>query len=85
MRLPNWEEAHVGQRKLNEYLLNRKHPDEKEKSAFFIGRYGTDWKQLPDDLLEHAAGPVVGTEETRHGTMCVIKKSCRVRSFEGFG
>lgn len=74
MRLPNREEAHVDQRKLTEYLLNRNHPDAKGKSTFFIERYGNDWKQLHDALLEHTAGPVVGTEETRHGTMYVIEE-----------
>jgi len=74
MRLPNCEEAHVDRRKLTEYLLNRNHPDAEGKSAFFFGRYGNDWRQLREDLLEHAAGSVVQTEETRHGTMYVIEE-----------
>lgn len=75
MLLPNHEQAHVDQRKRTEYLLNRNHPDAKGKSAFFRGQYGDDWEQLQDDLLEHATGSVVSTEETRHGTMYVVDGS----------
>jgi len=75
MRLPNREEAHIDQSKLTEYLLNRNHPDAKGKSAFFVGRYGNDWKQLRDDLLEHAAGSVIRKEETRHGTTYVVEET----------
>jgi hypothetical protein len=73
MGLPPRHEAHIDRRKLTEYLLNRNHPDAKGKSAFFAGRYGTDWKQLRDDLMEHADGSVVRAEETRHGTTYVVE------------
>lgn len=74
MSLPNREEAHVDRRKLTDYLLNTNHPDAKGKSAFFNERYGTDWNELREDLLEHAKGPVTDIEETRHGTRYVIEE-----------
>jgi len=74
MPLPNQERAHIDRRKLTEYLLNRNHPDATGKSAFFCGRYGSDWKRLRDDLFEHAEGAVVDVEETRHGTRHVIEE-----------
>lgn len=73
MRLPNLEEAHVDRSKITEYLLNRNHPDAEGKSKFFFRRYGTEWKRLREDLLEHASGPVDHTEETRHGILYVIE------------
>jgi hypothetical protein len=80
MSLPNHHQAHVDQRKLTEYLLNRDHPDAKGKSAFFCGQYGDDWERLRDDLLKHATGAVVSVEETRHGTMSVVKEGGRARA-----
>jgi len=83
MHLPNYEEAHVDRRKLTEYLLNRDHPEATGKSAFFCGRYGDNWTELRDDLLEHATGSVASIKETRHGTTYVIEGSLsgvRVRS-----
>lgn len=34
--------------------------------------YGTNSTQLRDDLLEHATGPGVRREETRHGTIVMV-------------
>lgn len=74
MPLPNRHRAHIDRRKLTEYLLNPDHPDARGKSAFFRGRYGSDWKRLRDDLLEHASGAVASVEETRHGTVYVVEE-----------
>jgi hypothetical protein len=77
MRLPNRDQAHVERGKLTDYLLNINHPDAKGKSTFFHGHYGSVWKRLRDDLLDHATGSVTSTEETRHGTLYVIEKTLR--------
>jgi len=74
MPLPNRDSAHIDRRKLTDYLLNTNHPDAKGKSVFFHERYGTDWKELREDLLVHAEGPVTDVEETRHGTRYVIEE-----------
>lgn len=71
--LPHCDDAHIDRRKLTEYLLNRDHPDAKGKSAFFRGQFGADWRQLRTALRQHATGPVVDTEETRHGTTYVVE------------
>ena len=73
MHLPSCEDAHIDQRKLTEYLLNQDHPEATGKSKFFCGRYGDNWTELRDDLLEHATGAVLSVEETRHGTRYVLE------------
>lgn len=75
MRFSNGKYAPIEPRKRNEYLLNRNPPDVRGKSAFFIGRYDDNWKQLRDDRLEHVAGPVLHTEETRHDTTYVVEET----------
>lgn len=74
MHLPNRAEAHIDRRKRTQYLLNRDHPDATGKSPFFYGRYGGNWTQRREDLLEHAMGAVALVEETRRGTTYVTER-----------
>ena len=73
MPIPNPEGAQIDKRKLTNYLLNPGHPDAEGKGAFFVKHYGSDWKQLRDDLLSHASGVTAKTEKTPYGTVYVIE------------
>jgi hypothetical protein len=70
MKLPNWENAVVAERKIVGYLLLLTHPSGRSKAVFFR-RFGfsvDEWYVLADALRNHAgAHDVVEIEETPYG------------------
>lgn len=76
MKLPDYEQAVVPERKVTAYLLSLTHRDGRSKAAFFM-RFGftiNDWEQLAHALLRHAADhEVAEAETTPFGTNYVIE------------
>ena len=56
MRLPNYKNAIVDERKLRDYLLSQGHPVGRFKARFFagIGFGSDDWSVLKEELLKIA-------------------------------
>lgn len=76
MKLPQYEQAIIPQRKLTEYLLAPTHRDGRNKAAFFasFGFTLDRWETLADALLTHAAEhDVVETEQTPFGTSYTVE------------
>jgi len=71
MRVPNYEQAVVSERKIVAYLLSVTHRDGRSKAAFFM-RFGftaDSWEILANALRRHAADhEVAEVEETPFGT-----------------
>lgn len=76
VKLPNYEQAVVPERKIAAYLLSLIHRDGRSKAAFFM-RFGftTDnWELLAHALRRHAADhEIAETEATSFGTNYVIE------------
>lgn len=76
MKLPNYEDAVVPERKITAYLLSLTHRDGRSKAAFFI-RFGflvDDWELLANALRRHAADhEVVEVEATPFGTSYTVE------------
>lgn len=67
MKVPNWEQAVVDKKKLQEYLLSPTHPVGRFKARYFstLGYEATDWKVLEADLkaiLDSDAAEAIGSE-----------------------
>ena len=75
MKLPNYAEAVVPERKLLNYLLDEAHPTGKHKAVFFK-RFGFDtekWETLKTALLQHAAAhEISGMLPTDEGVHYVV-------------
>jgi len=75
MKLPHANQARAGREKFTEYLLNRSHPDGKNKAEFFT-RFGFDverWELLANAMVRHAVRhDVVRTVESAHGTRYAV-------------
>ena len=69
MQIPNYEDAHVDQEKLTEYLLSQTHPIGKSKAVWFeiLGYNASNWRLLQTDLVQIAAAAVDWQTETRYG------------------
>ncbi len=76
MRLPEYEQALVPERKITAYLLSLDHRDGRSKAVFFM-RFGfalDDWPVLATALKRHAAEhEVVAAEPTPFGTNYVVE------------
>jgi len=67
--------ARVDRQKINEYLLNREHPDNGGKAEFFIGLGFTseNWETLADALRSLAVNsPVTQRMESTHGKKYIV-------------
>jgi hypothetical protein len=55
LKLPNYEQAVVPERKITAYLLSPTHPDERSKEKFLtaFGFSVDDWETLANALLRH--------------------------------
>jgi len=76
MKLPQFEQAIIPQRKLTEYLLSFSHRDGRSKAVFFAGFGFTveAWVILADALRRHAAEhDVVATEQTPFGASYTVE------------
>jgi hypothetical protein len=76
MKLPNFPQAHVPERKITDYLLSPTHPHGRHKSRFFL-RFGftsAAWQVLADALRQHAVDhEVAQVEDTPFGTRYSIE------------
>lgn len=75
MTLPGAWRAAVDPTKITGYLLDRSHPDNGGKAAFFasVGFLRSQWRVLADALRAHAAeGDVVAVVASRHGEKYVV-------------
>jgi hypothetical protein len=76
MRLPEYEQALIPERKITAYLLSLTHRDGRSKAVFFM-RFGftlDDWPALAAALKRHAADhEVVVAEPTAFGTNYVVE------------
>jgi hypothetical protein len=80
MKLPQFEQAIIPQRKLTEYLLSRMHRDGRNKAAFFasFGFTLEAWEMLADALQRHAAEhDVVAMEVTPFGARYTVAGALR--------
>ncbi|VXD25372.1 DUF6883 domain-containing protein [Planktothrix paucivesiculata] len=76
MKLPNYRQAIVPQKKITEYLLSPTHPDGKSKANFFL-RFGftvNSWEIMAKAFINHAADHELAKIETSpFGTRYVIE------------
>lgn len=76
MRLPEYDQVIVPERKITAYLLSLTHRDGRSKAIFFM-RFGftlDDWPALAAALKRHAAEhEVVAAEPTAFGTNYVVE------------
>jgi hypothetical protein len=76
VKLPNYENVDIPQRKLTHYLLDLSHESGRGKAIFFLkhGFLLDEWEKLRDALKQHAANhDIVKIEQTRFGTRYVIE------------
>ncbi len=76
MKLPNYEQAIVPQKKITQYLLSLTHPDGKSKAKFFLKFEFTvdSWEIMANALINHAADhELAKIEASPFGTRYVIK------------
>ena len=76
MKLPNYEQAVVPERKITAYLLSPTHPDGRSKEKFFtaFGFSADDWETLANALLRHvAAHDLTKIEDSPFGTRYVVE------------
>ncbi len=70
MNLPGADRAFVAPSKVRDYLLSDSHPVGRFKATFFAGLGYTAgaWKELADDLTQHAQGnEAVLASSSKHG------------------
>lgn len=75
MRLPQGERALVERKKIQEYLLNREHPDNGGKADFFsqLGFSADEWITFAAALrLLAIKGDVTNIVESNHGTKYIV-------------
>jgi hypothetical protein len=76
MKLPDYEQAIISERKMVNYLLDETHPTGKHKAIFFqhFGFSLQEWLRLANALREHAASyDVSSTLNTPEGAHYVIE------------
>lgn len=76
MKLPNYEQAVVPERKITAYLLSPTHPDGRSKEKFFtaFGFSVDDWEMLANALLCHVTDyEVTKMEDSPFGTRYVVE------------
>ena len=75
MRLPNYKNAIVDERKLRDYLLSQSHPVGRFKARFFaaVGFRSDDWLVLKQELLKIAVrGEATLLQETTFGRSYLV-------------
>jgi hypothetical protein len=76
LKLPNYEQAIVSQKKITKYLLSLTHPDGKSKAKFFL-RFGfteNDWETMAIALINHATHhELAKIEESPFGMRYVVE------------
>lgn len=75
MRLPQGERALVERKKIQEYLLNREHPDNGGKADFFsqLGFSAENWIRFAAALrLLAIRCDVTNVVESKHGTKYIV-------------
>jgi len=91
MKIPHAEQALVERKKINEYLLNRKHPDNGAKADFYfqLGFSAEEWITFAAALrLLAITCDVTTIVESKHGTKYIVdgdlenprRKRARVRT-----
>jgi hypothetical protein len=78
LKLPNYEQAVVPQRKITDYLLSPNHPDGQSKEKFFtaFGFTISDWEGMANALLYHVADcELAKIENSPFGTRYVVEGS----------
>ncbi len=76
MKLANYEEALVPERKITAYLLSTTHPDGSGKEKFFtaFGFSLDEWQRLATALVTHVAdNDVTKVEDSPFGTRYVVE------------
>jgi hypothetical protein len=76
MKVPNFQNAVVSERKLVQYLLSRSHPYGRHKAVFFdaFGFTATEWQVLAEALLRHVAEhEVTRVEESPFGKRYIVE------------
>ena len=76
MKLPSFAKADVPEAKITEYLLNKAHPSNQGKAAFFLsfGFTLANWAIFADALRNHATTyEVARVSETEHGSKYVVE------------
>lgn len=76
MKLPNYEQAIVPQKKITQYLLSLTHPDGKSKAKFFL-RFGFTkdaWETMAIAFINHASNhELAKIEESPFGIRYVVE------------
>ena len=76
MKLPEYEQATVAERKITEYLLSLAHPTGRSKARYFIhhGFSVAAWHVLAEALRRHAAeNEVTEILQTQRGVSCTVE------------
>jgi hypothetical protein len=76
LKLPNYQQAIVPQKKITHYLLSLTHPDGKSKANFFLkfGFKSDAWEVMAHAFINHVADhELVKTEPSPFGTRYVIE------------
>ncbi len=76
MKLPNYQQAIVPQKKITQYLLSLTHPDGKSKAKFFLKFSFTPdaWEIMASAFMKHIADhELVKIEPSPFGTRYVIE------------
>lgn len=75
-----WDDAHIDERKIVEYLLARAHPVGGAKATFFMSlgyRIG-EWTRLRDDLIHIAEnGEAIDISATAYGVKIIVDGSVK--------
>ena len=75
LKLPNYEQAVVPERKITAYLLSPNHPDGSSKEKFFtaFGFSANNWEIFANALLRHVTdNEVTKIEDSPFGTRYVV-------------
>lgn len=75
MKLPNSDQALIEKKKILDYILNKSHPDNGGKSAFFIklGFSRNDWQAMAAALHKYAETAEVSKRiESQHGIKYIL-------------
>jgi uncharacterized protein DUF6883 len=76
MKIPNFQNAVVSERKLVRYLMSVSHPHGRHKAVFFgaFGFFAANWQDLAEALLKHAAEhEVTRVEESPFGIRYIVE------------
>ena len=76
MKLPNYEQAVLPERKITAYLLSSTHPDGRDKEKFFtaFGFSVEHWEILKDTLLRHIVDNEVAKIEDSLEIVMLLKE-----------